>query len=135
MSVEKRAQAHPEFKKWEEAARAAESSKPGDAMEHLEDLTDDPLYLSAKAYWFRRAIGQDASGFGLTGEHLKKPIELAARFKVTRQEAEERVSRAHADVEAEVAELSRKGAVGADLTWKIERTLTKLETRLERLAA
>ena len=135
MSVEKRAQAHPDYQKWEQAAQGAESSKPDDAMEHLEDLTDDPLYLSAKAYWFRRTIGKDVSGFGLTGEHLKKVQELAARFRVTRQEAEDRVSRAHADVEAEVAELSRKGAVGADLTWKIERTLTKLETRLERLAA
>ncbi len=131
--VGKKAAAHPEFTKWMQAAGEADRSNPDDALEHAEDPTDSSLYLAARAYWFRRSIGADAGGFGYIGEHLKKPQELAARFKVTRQEAEDVVNQAQVDVTAAFEEWSRKGLDHASMKLKAQKEINQLERRLEHL--
>ncbi|MFA4955020.1 MAG: hypothetical protein WC641_06955 [Patescibacteria group bacterium] len=98
-SLEKRAREHPEYAKWEERLEKVTASSAEDAMEHLETAPADKLLMEAKLHFFRAAIGSDVWGFSGTGEHLRKPQELAKKYGLDVNTAEQLVQNARQEVE------------------------------------
>jgi hypothetical protein len=97
--VEKRAREHPEFEEWEKRLEEVTASSTEDAMEHLETAPADKLLMEAKLHFFRAAIGSDVWGFSGTGEHLRKPQELAKKYGLDVSTAEQLVQNARQEVE------------------------------------
>jgi hypothetical protein len=131
-NVAKRAQAHPDFAKWEAIAKAAESEDSEDALapERRVEASEDRLYKEVMLYWMRRGIGADASGIALDGEHLKKPQELARRYGVDVGTAAQIVEDAHQEVERELAKQPNFDLMTVYALKRIE----KLENDLSRAA-
>lgn len=129
----KKAAAHPEYEKYMQAAGAAESVNPEDAMEHAEDTADNPVYLASRAYHLRRAFGSDASGWSAKGDHKKKPQELAATYKITVPEAEELFTQAEIDLNHDISEWAGR-MDRSNMIHKAERELDQLLRRLDTAA-
>ena len=110
-SLADRAQALADYDKWEALALEAEGTNKEDALavEHRAEPQTDFLYEEAYLYWLRRAIGEDAQGFSAFGEHLRKPQELAKMYGVEVNIATDKVTDAHAEVEAWCAQQIKKG--------------------------
>jgi hypothetical protein len=127
-SVEKRAVSHPDYVKWNKLAGSTNISKM-DAIhpKHLEtEISDiEGLRVEAKLYWLYRAIGGDVSGFSY-GLHQAKPRELAAKYHISLQEAEECVTDAHIEVDTLYAALLKTKPPEMVRVF-IEREITKLE--------
>lgn len=129
-NVGKKAAAHPEYGKWMKAAEAVERPNPDDALEHVEDVADSPLYLAARLFCLRRSIGADSAGFGTVGDHEKKIIALAAQFKVDKQRASETLEYAKAAVNASFRQWEQKGMDYITMKRTAEKEIDQLEHRL-----
>ncbi len=125
--VEKQAQQHPEFSRWETLAAQAEGHSPEDALEHRAVSPEDKAFMSAKLYWFRRAVDQDTSGYGATGEHRRRAQSLARELDLPVNDVE----KIYEDAEAEVNAFYNR----FDDVWKARRQaeieIRKLEEQLE----
>jgi hypothetical protein len=126
-TLEEMARGHPEYEKWKAVLGEVDREHLEDALapEHRAIASEDVLYKEAKLYWLRRGLGVDVQGFQQTGEHRKKPQELAKIHGVSVTEAEEIMEEARRDAESFLSS-KRSGIDG----WHDAKKEAELEMRM-----
>jgi hypothetical protein len=132
------AREHPEYGKWEAVLDEIDRENPEDALapEHRAVASEEVLYNEAKLYWLRRGLGKDVEGFQESGEHRRKPQELAKAYGVSVAEATQIMGEARADAEAFLNERrSRTGWHDAQEEAELEMRMLQDEIREWKRAA
>lgn len=107
-SLEEAAKSHPDYAKFEALLNEVDKPSEEDALEHVETAYPEALASAmSELYWYQKLSGKDATDFGNSGNHDKKPIEFAHECGISVDEARQIFIDARHKVEDAVKKIKR----------------------------